>query len=76
MGSLDAAALERGSVVDWAMEGHRTAVERAYRLPKDGIIGREYVQANRPVIDRAIVAAGVRLAKVLNDALVNYRSRS
>jgi hypothetical protein len=72
MESLDLRALERGSVVDWAMEGHRIAVEHAYRLPPDGRIGWTYVRANRPVIDHALIAAGVRLAKVLNDALASY----
>jgi len=74
MDSLDLAALERGTVVDWAMEGHRIAVEHAYRLPRDGRIGRAYIEANRPIIDHALIAAGVRLAKVLNDALATYQS--
>jgi hypothetical protein len=74
MSSLDLRALEAGTVVDWAMEGHRIAVEHAYRLPRDGRIGRAYVRANRPIVDRALIAGGVRLAKVLNEALANYRS--
>jgi hypothetical protein len=73
MDTMDLAALERGSVVDWAMEGHRIAVERAYRLPRDGHIGEAYIEANRPIIDHALIAAGVRLAKVLNDVLANYK---
>jgi hypothetical protein len=76
MDSLDLRALERGTVVDWAMEGHRIAVEHAYRLPRDGRIGREYVRANRPIVDRALIAAGVRLAKVLNEALASYQPGS
>jgi nuclease S1 len=76
MDSLDLPALERGTVADWAMEGHRIAVEHAYRLPRGGRIGQAYVQANRPIIDHALIAAGVRLAKVLNDALVNYQPTS
>lgn len=72
MDSLDLGALERGTVVDWAMEGHRIAVAHAYRIPRDGRIGRAYVEANRPVIDHALIAAGVRLAKVLNEALASY----
>ncbi len=76
MDSLDVTALERGTVVDWAMEGHRIAVEDAYgRIPPNGHIGRGYLEANRPVIDRQLIAAGVRLAKVLNEALVAYRVR-
>lgn len=73
MKSLDLRALERGTVADWAMEGHRIAVEHAYRLPLDGRIDRAYVRANRPIIDHALIAGGVRLAKVLNDALADYR---
>lgn len=73
MASLDTQALERGTVVDWAMEGHRISAERVYRLPKNGRLGRAYVKANRPVIDRQLIAGGVRLAKVLNEALANYR---
>ena len=76
MDSLDTRALERGSVVDWAMEGHRIAVEHAYRLPGDGRLGRAYVQVNRPIIDHALIAAGVRLAKVLDEALADYRLAS
>ena len=76
MQSLDLKALERGTVVDWAMEGHRIAVEHAYRLPPDGRIGRAYLRVNRPVIDQALIAGGVRLAKVLNDALAGYRPAS
>jgi nuclease S1 len=76
MRSLDLKALEAGTVVDWAMEGHRISVEHVYRLPRDGRIGRAYVRANRPIIDRALIAGGVRLAKVLNEALANYRPGS
>jgi hypothetical protein len=73
MDTMNLAALERGTVVDWAMEGHRIAVERAYHLPRNGRIGEAYIQANRPLIDHALIAAGVRLAKVLNEVLANYR---
>jgi hypothetical protein len=73
MDSLDLRALEAGTVVDWAMEGHRIAAEHAYRLPRDGRIGWAYVRANRPIVDHALIAGGVRLAKVLNEALANYR---
>jgi hypothetical protein len=76
MGSIDLKALEAGTVVDWAMEGHRIAVEHAYRLPRDGRIGWAYVRANRPIVDRVLIAGGVRLAKVLNEALASYRPGS
>ena len=73
MATLDLSALERGSVVDWAMEGHRISAERVYRIPPDGRLGRAYIDSNRPIIDRAIIAAGVRLAKLLNTGLAGYR---
>jgi nuclease S1 len=73
MDTLDLAALERGSVVDWAMEGHRLAADHAYRVPRGGRLGDAYIEANRPIIDHALIAAGVRLAKVLNEALADYR---
>jgi hypothetical protein len=72
MTSLDLGAFERGTVVDWAMEGHRIAVESAYRIPRNGQLADAYESANLPLVDLAIIKAGVRLAKVLNDALANY----
>jgi hypothetical protein len=73
MDTMDLTALERGTVVDWAMEGHRIAVEHAYHLPRNARLGEAYIHANRPIIDHALIAAGVRLAKVLNEVLANYR---
>lgn len=72
MDSLDAAAVERGTVVDWAMEGHRVAAERAYRLPPGDAIDPPYFAASLPLVDRALVHAGIRLARVLNEALGEY----
>jgi hypothetical protein len=73
MDSLDLGALERGTIVDWAMEGHRLAAEQAYRLPAGGQIGRKYRDANLAAVDLALIEAGVRLARVLNEALAGYR---
>jgi hypothetical protein len=72
MEGLDVGALERGSVVDWAMEGHRVAVEHAYRLPRGNNLGQAYLDDNLPRMDLAIIEAGVRLARVLNEALSGY----
>ena len=60
---------EAGSVVDWAMESQDIAKERVYTLPDDRKLGGSYYQANVPVVDQQLAKAGVRLAKVLNDAL-------
>jgi nuclease S1 len=76
LGVLDAwlqsekvAALQRGSVVEWVNESHRLAVEHAYKIPADHRLGDAYFVANRPIVDRQLATAGVRLARVLNDAL-------
>jgi hypothetical protein len=76
MDTLDLSALESGTVLDWAMEGHRLAETSVYRLPRGGRIGDSYVRANRAVVDRAIIAAGVRLARILNEALASYQPQS
>jgi hypothetical protein len=73
MDTMDLAALERGTIVDWAMEGHRVAAEFAYRLPRGGHLGESYIEASRPIVDHALIAAGVRLAKMLNETLAGYR---
>ena len=75
MRGLDLAALERGTVADWAMEGHRVA-QRGYRLPADGRLDSAYVAMARGAIDHAIIAAGVRLAYLVNQSLANYRPTS
>lgn len=67
--SENVAALQRGSVVDWVNESHRLAVEHAYKIPADHRLGDAYFAANRPIVDRQLATAGVRLARVLNDAL-------
>jgi hypothetical protein len=72
MGSFDLSALERGSVADWAMEGHRIAAEHAYRIPPGSTLDQRYVETNLPLVDRSLIAAGVRLARVLNVALAKY----
>ncbi|HKV73616.1 MAG TPA: S1/P1 nuclease [Gemmatimonadales bacterium] len=65
--------VERGTVIDWAMEGHARAARIAYRIPANRVLGDAYEQADLPVADSALIEAGVRLARVLNEALVNYR---
>jgi hypothetical protein len=69
VGRGKAAEMERGTVVDWALESHRAAVETSYRLPPDRNVGDDYADLSRLVIDDMLAKAGVRLAKVLNDAL-------
>jgi hypothetical protein len=53
----------------WAMESHQIAKDHAYLLPDDRKLGEDYYQANVTVVGRQLAKGGVRLAKLLNDAL-------
>ena len=58
-------------MVDWALESHHIARDHAYRLPEDRKLGDDYYHANIAVVDQQLAKAGVRLAKLLNEVLVN-----
>lgn len=67
---------EQGSVVDWALEAHDVGVKHCYRGFSEQFddqrpvqITQEYVRSNGPIVEQQLARAGVRLAKVLNDAL-------
>mgnify|MGYP000952893475 CR=1 FL=1 len=73
----NAVVIASGSFVDWANETHAQAVDHAYRTANGskafpasgGKVGQKYQSANIKVVDQQLAKAGVRLAKVLNDAL-------
>jgi hypothetical protein len=66
----DVAALQKGDPVVWALESHDAAMKVAYgQLPSDYILGETYYQASRPVLDRQLAVAGLRLARLLNETL-------
>jgi hypothetical protein len=65
----DAAKLAKGGPVDWALESHAIAVKVVYAIPGDFNLGEDYYKKALPVVDRQLAAAGVRLAKLLNEAL-------
>jgi len=64
----DTTRLATGTVVDWALESHRAAVEHVYALPPSGRLGRRYLEASRPVLERQLALGAIRLARVLNEA--------
>lgn len=72
----NATAIESGTFVDWANETHELGVNHAYKSADgtqdfpatDGKVGKAYDGANIDVVDQQLAKAGVRLAKVLNDA--------
>jgi nuclease S1 len=62
-------AFQDGSVVDWAVESHDIAKDHVYVLPENRKLGDDYYRANVPVVDQQLAKAGVRIAKLLNEAL-------
>jgi hypothetical protein len=64
--------LQRGEPVDWATEAHVAATEVAYVLPEDLKLGEAYYQRSLPTVDRQLALAGIRLARLLNEAF-GYR---
>jgi hypothetical protein len=65
----DAAKLARGGPIDWALESHAHAVKDVYAIPGDFNVGESYYKKALLVVDRQLAAAGVRLARLLNEAL-------
>jgi hypothetical protein len=65
----DITALQRGKPADWAWEAHTAAIDVAYVLPEDFKLGDAYYQRALPVVDQQLALAGLRLARVLNEAL-------
>jgi hypothetical protein len=80
IGDADRAAWERGSVSDWVEESNRVALALVYRalpvafscsprIQRDVLpIDQAYYSQAAPVIEVQIRKAGVRLARVLNEA--------
>jgi len=60
--------LQRGTLVDWFNESHYAAVHSAYVIG-NGTLGGEYAQKNIGVIYERLLRGGLRLRKVLEEAL-------
>jgi hypothetical protein len=60
--------LQRGTPADWALQAHAAAVDVAYVLPEDLKLGNAYYQRSLPTLDRQLALAGLRLARLLNEA--------
>lgn len=59
-----------GEPADWAAEGNAAAHDVVYPPVAAGVpLGRDYLRAAGPVLDRAFIRAGLRLARILNEAL-------
>ena len=60
--------LQRGTVVDWINESHYAAVNDAYAIG-NGTLGTEYPKKNIGIVYERLLRGGLRLRKVLEDAL-------
>ena len=61
--------LESGTVVNWALESHKAAVVYAYgKKPGNNMLDSTYFNQARPIVDTQLMKAGVRLARVINEA--------
>lgn len=66
----DLDALESGTAVDWALEAHQVAIESAVKgVAENQVLDNAYVAQMRPQLDRQLAVAGLRLARILNEAL-------
>ncbi len=52
----------------WANESLTITREIYARLPQDGLLGTEHVAWARPVVESRVVAAGLRLAQLIESA--------
>jgi hypothetical protein len=60
--------LQRGTIVDWFNESHYAAVHDAYAIG-NGTLGIDYAKKNSPIVCERLLRGGLRLRKVLEDAL-------
>ena len=62
------AELQTGTPVDWINESHHAAVKYGYNIG-NGNLGSDYVQRNIGIVYERLLRGGLRLRKVLEDAL-------
>ena len=60
--------LQRGTLVDWFNESHYAAVHHAYDIG-NGNLGGEYAQKNIGIVYERLLRGGLRLRRVLEEAL-------
>jgi hypothetical protein len=66
----DAVSLSGGSPIDWALQAHQAAIDVAFEgISMDEELGEDYLLAARPIVDQQLALAGLRLARLINEAL-------
>ena len=69
MTAAKVASIQSGTITDWALESHTLARTHAYKITNNRLLGQAYYNANADTVDSQLTKAGLRLAKILNDAL-------
>ena len=60
--------IDGGTPAEWAEETHRFARQVWELLPADNVLGDAYLRDALPIMDRQLGVAGLRLARLLNEA--------
>jgi hypothetical protein len=65
----DITALQAGDAISWAQDAHKAAQIVAYNFRPDHVLDEEYYKDAISIVDQQLALAGLRLARVLNEAL-------
>jgi len=62
-------AVQAGTVTQWALESWQVAKDSAYKIPLNRQLGQAYYSKTLPLVEARLRNAGLRLARILNEAL-------
>jgi hypothetical protein len=65
----DIAHMQSGTPISWVLESHKAAVSHSYKIPASKELCGDYTDTNLTIVDKQFARAGLRLAKLLDDAL-------
>jgi hypothetical protein len=71
LGHRTVAELQVGTPEEWANESHALAISYAYVIPSNKRLGAAYQNRNEPVVDEQLLRAGLRLRRLIEQALGN-----
>ncbi|WP_144631040.1 S1/P1 nuclease [Bordetella genomosp. 13] len=67
--------LAGGTPADWALDSHRAAARIFEMQPRNDVLDDAYLAKARPILDRQLSVAGLRLAHLLNQAFAAKRCK-
>jgi hypothetical protein len=57
------------NVEAWTHEIHEIGTEQVYPVPHHRVLGKDYLQQKLPLVEEQLIRGGLRLAKLLNEAV-------